>query len=98
MIAAERARQVKKFGAKHDDTEHRQGELVHAAVCVAESRENGDRFGLVHVSSSGVNVRYPEPWRGVERLRTGRSRIGRLAVAGALIAAEIDRLQRAGES
>ena len=85
LIAAERRRQIKgeKFGVIHDDA-HTAGELAWAAACYAAG-EN------IVVSS-----RAPSSWPfslGWDK-RKKHSRIRRLIIAGALCAAEIDRLQR----
>lgn len=83
LIAAERQRQIDAEGwtADHDD-EHSAGELVDAAVCYAT--EGG---------SDHVPVNWPwEP----EWWKQHGDPIRNLTIAGALIAAEIDRLQRRG--
>lgn len=89
LIAAERRRQVEKEGwtAEHDDR-HRRGEMavqaarlaVHRTDAWVEHLEDGHRHG----------ERFPF-WRGPEEYP---DTVRRLVVAGALIAAEIDRLQR----
>ena len=83
LIAAERARQVAEEGwmPDHDD-EHSGGELLAAAICYAEHR-----FG------SGWVV--PPSWPWELSYWKPREPIDNLIRAGALIAAEIDRLQRA---
>lgn len=88
LIAAERERQVSQEGwtADHDD-EHADGELSHAAVCYCFANAFRDP------GSAPLNGIYwpwdPEWWRPSDDL------IRNLVKAGALIAAEIDRLQRA---
>lgn len=87
LIAAERERQVTEEGwtAGHDDR-HNNGEIVEAAVAYARYGDN-PRFAL---SSSGAPACWPWDvrwWKTSTRLRS-------LVKAGALIAAEIDRLQR----
>jgi len=84
LIAAERTRQIKreKFTAEHDD-QHTSSELLQAAICYAE---NGSDFCL---GADGVTW----PWAATDWKPTGK--IENLVKAGALIAAEIDRLQRA---
>lgn len=83
MIAQERWRQKKEKGytAEHDD-EHDKGELTRAAAYYAVSKE----VGQLHVSIG---------WPFSDRPPTDHTRIEELAKAGALIAAEIDRLLRA---
>lgn len=104
LIAQERARQVSVSGwtPEHDDG-HDGGELAMAAVCYASP-------DLIYVEERHANsVGFIDPWPWDEnedkRQRGGnvitanhrvskRARISLLVKAGALIAAEIDRLQR----
>lgn len=83
LIAAERQRQQEREGwtASHDDT-HRRGELARAACC----------YALQHTTVTGRAIRWPwsrDWWKPKEPVQN-------LVRAGALIAAEIDRLQRKG--
>lgn len=109
LIAAERARQVSEEGwtPEHDE-QHTEGELVLAAVCYATPiqlyRQGPNRPNRVILSDP-----WPEWWdpqwdkrphtpSGYLRdncLLSDKLRIRQLAKAGALIAAEIDRIQRA---
>lgn len=108
MIALERARQVEEedWTAEHDDR-HSDGSLAWAAVCYAapgdvrkfEKRDFppiGERFLDPWPWDAKWDKRYPGYQRGdgpgVER----QHRIRDLTKAGALIAAEIDRLIRKG--
>lgn len=106
LIAEERARGISVEGwtPEHDD-EHQNGELAKAAVCyadfgcVTEKREVFVQLarGLADPESfapvlADVPVNWPlapEWWRPVPN-----DRIRELVKAGALIAAEIDRLDR----
>jgi hypothetical protein len=86
LIAAERQRQVTGEGwtAEHDRS-HQQGILARAAACYAWYAATGTRL-------SPLNC-WPwddEHWKPGDELRS-------LVKAGALIAAEIDRLLAAGE-
>ena len=86
MIAKERKRQARRLGwtASHDD-EHTDGILaVVAAELAAYSTD---------ASVSDSANRLPDPWKLVNLNRFDRVR--QLVIAGALIAAEIDRLKRA---
>lgn len=93
-IAAERRRQVDSEGwtPEHDD-EHQRDELAWAAVCYAAPSI---------VFSQG---RDPWPWarewdkrpRHAAQGETLQSRMRALEKAGALIAAELDRLQRVSD-
>lgn len=91
-IAEERQRQITSFGwtAEHDD-EHRAGELVTAAV----------GYGL----AAGMQIRgncgwdeTPEDWPWSDWWNPSANPLRNLEKAGALIAAEIDRLKRKGGS
>lgn len=93
LIARERQRQVEAEGwtPGHDDR-HVDAELVRAAICYAEA---GSGFDLeISHTRDGLPCLWPwEPswWKPSGDL------VRDLAKAGALIAAEIDRLQREGE-
>jgi hypothetical protein len=82
LIAAERQRQieVEDWSADHDD-QHADGSLVHAAVAYA-CAENGSS------SAGGMWPWDADSWKPKDRVRN-------LVRAAALLAAEIDRLQRA---
>ena len=109
-IARERERQISVEGwtPQHDDT-HDGGELAWAAVCYAAPQ----RVFRCNETDAGIEMVDPWPWDGMWDKRvferhepSGLSqmvapsqsrRIDLLTKAGALIAAEIDRLQRAAE-
>jgi hypothetical protein len=82
LIVEERERQIGQEGwnANHDDA-HGNGELVDAAICYA-----------LAYTSRATNRRWRWPWEGRWWKPSDRKR--NLVKAGALIAAEIDRLQR----
>jgi len=86
LIAAERERQVTAEGwtPEHDD-EHTIGELVDAAVCY-----------LKHGLDAESPVIWPWPW-AEDWWKPSDDPIRNLVRAGALIAAEIDRLTRAAD-
>ncbi len=88
MIAAERQRQIERKGwtPEHDDT-HDDGALAYAAAELAVPRDLG---AFVH-DPRGY---YPPDLCGSLAKHAG-NRVRQLVIAGALIAAEIDRLQRA---
>jgi hypothetical protein len=87
LIAAERRRQVDAEGwtPGHDD-EHSQGELRRAAACYLSTRADG-------MHSLGRFWPWEQSW-----WKPSPDPIRNLAKAGALIAAEIDRLQRAAST
>lgn len=98
LIAAERQRQMTCEGwtPEHDD-KHADESLAKAAACyaytdsfnayIAEYAENGGRDLIGHVPRAW-------PWHR-DWWKPGPDRVRELVKAGALIAAEIDRLQRA---
>lgn len=89
LIREERQRQldVEGWTPEHDD-EHDDGEIARAAAWYALSQCWRKQFARY-----GTDL-WPRPWRFKET-----DRMRELVIAGALIAAEIDRLQRvaAGE-
>jgi hypothetical protein len=94
-IAAERKRQIEEEGwtAKHD-SQWENGELVDVAICYSMSEEERERRPNPLASEFGIYW----PWDGSEWWKpTPYNRIRELEKAGALIAAEIDRLQRLGD-
>lgn len=86
LIERERKEQIEKhgFGKGHDESGlNDRGELVAAAV-----------FILSHVPRGSILGAYPRTWGMKYREKfLSKSRVDKLKVAGALIAAEIDRLQ-----
>lgn len=109
LIAAERKRQVESEGwtPRHDD-EHDGSELAWAAVCYAAPSPvlanvlryrpcNCRSASCEHIGGMIQKARPcdPWPWDGEWDKRTKHTAIRKLQIAGALIAAEIDRLLRA---
>ena len=100
LIAEERTRQIEEEGwtPEHDD-DHRDDEIAWAAVCYAAP----DRVFVTGVHGSESTVVFNDPWPWDidwdkrEDLDDPPGRIRQLQMAGALIAAEIDRLQRKEE-
>lgn len=92
MIAQERRRQMSEEGwtPEHDDA-HDEGELARAAACYALP----SRFRRGGIVISGT---YVWPWANHWWKPTPDDRVRELVKAGALIAAEIDRIQREGGS
>lgn len=102
LIAAERVRQIEEEGwTPGHDAGHSQGEIAWAAVCYAAP----DRVYREHRMHSGRAIQFIDPWpwdpcwdkrvvvaKGQKALLA--SRVRELVKAGALIAAEIDRLLR----
>lgn len=88
LIAAERQRQIEKEGwTVEHDRQHKNGELAQAASCYAMKRCVTDPFQ--------APIQWPwslEYWKP-----TPDNRIKELTKAGALIAAEIDRLTALGD-
>lgn len=104
IIAAERRRQVEREGwdSSHDDT-HDEGEMVQAAICYAEAGRAAARgFKMEHIYGAtfgGITEITPPPhWPNEwdhDYWKPSDDAIKNLRRAGALIAAEIDRLLRA---
>lgn len=98
-IAAERARQIadEGFDGDHDDENNDNGELALAAICYAAP----ERIYVVDDRGPGISFVDPWPWdrvwdkRSERKKPTTKERLRALEKAGALIAAEIDRLERA---
>ena len=84
-ISRERARQLAKHKDQNDlDDTLVDGELVAMAISYADARDH--------------DARVPRTWSGfAARTWNPKSRRSNLVRAGALIAAEIDRLDRSGE-
>lgn len=107
LIAAERKRQIEgeRWSSEHDD-EHESGELATAAACYA--LPSGKRQIQCHTVPVCGDSSFPPgqtkvhgtehprlwPWDCRWWKPTPNDRIRELVKAGALIAAEIDRLQR----
>lgn len=90
-IAAERLRQIEAEGylPSHDE-EHDSGELAGAAVAYATLARNQVASGYDLTTAPPAQL-----WRwGADAWKPSPSPIRNLEKAGALIAAEIDRLQR----
>jgi hypothetical protein len=90
LISAERKRQVKEEGysLEHDDG-HDAGELAKAAIAYAIPNRSAEQAVTWWPWKDGPVVNH-----NVHNPRGRQSRIRELVKAGALIAAEIDRLQR----
>lgn len=106
LIAAERERQITAEGwtPEHDD-QHVNREMASAARCYVEhyvAREwtIDNDLGMNVEEGSYQNEECPREWPDDwdESWWKPKGRIADLTRAGALIAAEIDRLQRAGKS
>lgn len=95
LIAAERRRQVDEEGwtTNHDD-QHDQQQLAWAAACYAAPEAIYRREDTEFGDPNGAQVRWWHPWPWSWRKPT-TDRLDALIKAGALIAAEIDRLKRA---
>lgn len=89
LIAAERQRQIEAEGwtPKHDD-EYCNGELAEAAACYAHPNRP------MVPDTNGIDPPVPCDWPWDPEWWKPKDRVRDLVRAGALIAAEIDRLQR----
>ena len=94
MIVDERKRQIKeeKFTAKYDDVINNKDELAYAAACYAIP--SSDRN--IYAGQGGISniIRALWPWEKEWFKLTPENRIRELVKAGALIVAEIERLDR----
>ena len=92
LIAAERTRQIQKerWSPKHDDG-HKKHELAKAAVSYIQVVASPDQWAEEHNEPAAPTDDWPwsEKW-----WKPSSDPIRNLVKAGALIAAEIDRLQR----
>lgn len=85
LIAEERKRQIEKEGwSLNHDIEHKDGELAIAAACYAYP--NYDK-------NENIQSQLKWPFENESWKPSSENRIRELQKAGALIAAEIDRLQ-----
>jgi 5-methylcytosine-specific restriction protein A len=91
LIAAERERQRQRYDSAHDDA-HGDGSLVHAAALFAATTY--PEFSPDSLRYFGSDDGWVEPWLRYAYQKHHNDPVRRLAIAGALIAAEIDRLQR----
>lgn len=99
LIAHERQRQIHKegFDIAHDD-EHTDESLAEAAAWYASPYVDLCRIKRVGgVEGDAIVSAWPESWEEKWDKKDLHDRIKQLQIAGALIAAEIDRLYRAGE-
>ena len=94
MIAEERNRQIleEHYDGMHDD-DHDEGELVRAAVCYAANKTPYE-FGEFLFDNRDATYNEFWPWDDRSDKREKHDRVKSLAIAGALIAAEIDREMR----
>lgn len=96
LIAEERRRQIEKEGwtVEHDIFEHQNGQLVDAAVSYALTKEERKILSQM-VAADGNPSDIPPTWPFEKEWwkPTPDDRIRELVKAGALIAAEIDRLE-----
>lgn len=96
-VLAERRRQVEGegFTPAHDDQSHGCGAMSRAAACYAR----GPQFLMMHKMGDGQSniVDVPVDWPWAPSWWKPRSRREDLVRAGALILAEIERIDRAAE-
>ena len=91
LIAQERQRQIAEehYSPQHDATWHSNGELARAAACYAFPNELRCNIEYAYIPNSIPSL---WPWSWETWKPTPLDRIKELTKAGALIAAEIDRL------
>lgn len=93
LIAEERDRQidVEKFSFQHDRRLHSDGSLVRAAICYATPEKDREYATL----PDGSKIPVYWPWETGAWNPSPDNRVRELTIAGALIAAELDRLEGA---
>lgn len=90
LIAQERQRQIEKEGwSTEHDKSHTNNELAWAAACYAAPESI---FRILGGYGGGPFYSNPWPWSEEWDKRKQHGRLKQLVIAGALIAAEIDRL------
>ncbi len=94
LIRAERVRQMERewWGPEHDDT-HTDGALAKAAACYALGANDVTAPRVVGITAV-IHGERVWPWEAAWWKPSPQDRIRELVKAGALIAAEIDRLDR----
>jgi hypothetical protein len=99
-IAMERSRQISKEGWSdaHDDHEHRDGELVAAAICYAQAGTSKVAAAIAAMDVAQTSLPTPQHWPWENSWwKPAKDPTRNLEKAGALIAAEIDRRKRAAK-
>jgi len=99
FIAEERQRQieVEKWTLQHDQDMHYEGELAKAAACYANPIFNEQKAVVGGLLGEHIAPEF-WPWEARWYKPSPDNRIKELTKAGALIAAEIDRLQNLNEN
>jgi hypothetical protein len=95
LISEERLRQISVEGwtQQHDD-QHTDNSLAKAAACYAMPKETREMYQSLSKVHGWFPRWWPESWDLKFWKPTPKNRIRELVKAGALIAAEIDRLKR----
>lgn len=95
LIARERERQIEEEGwTREHDAAYPDGSLSRAAICYATDAPIYHKV----LTKAGIHFTDPWPWSSVHDKRHKHDRKRRLVIAGALIAAELDRLMEAEEA
>lgn len=96
LISAERVRQIQQHGwTPEHDASHERGQMLSAAIAYATATQRLSLTGMGAGTDLDFVRRMYWPWE--KKWWKPGSRVRNLVKAGALIAAEIDRLQKAGE-
>jgi hypothetical protein len=97
LIIKERERQISEEGwTPEHDAQHNGGELAVAAACYAVEGLNDDEDNgtfVQRLEGGVVEDGWPKDWDSKWDKREKHDQLKRLTIAGALIAAEIDRIQ-----
>jgi hypothetical protein len=94
IIAQERQRQIEEeiWSPEHDST-HTDNSLAYAAACYAIPHNGRNIYAGTNGHSNMIRTLWPSSWDWHWFKPSPENRIKELAKAGALIAAEIDRIQ-----
>jgi hypothetical protein len=95
LIAAERARQIEVEGYSIEHDEYHAGAALAIAACCYALPQHMRKWRH-HPGPSLVSVPTLWPWSPSDWKPSDDDRVRDLVKAGALLAAEIDRIQRAG--
>lgn len=95
LIAEERVRQIEEEGySQDDDLKYVHDELAWAAVCYAAPGSVRAKHDVEYAAGDILGELYADPWPWESKWdkRGKHDRKRQLAIAGALIAAELDRI------
>ena len=100
LITEERIRQIVEEGRSLDhDQQHESSQLLYAAICYASPEPIFVKRNIVSQKKGCIGTSFQDPWPyDFADKREEHSRIKQLQIAGALIAAELDRINKLNEA